>query len=402
MRALNSAVTGIRAHQTRMDVIGNNIANVNTVGFKSSRVTFQDVFSQTLAAGSATTNPKQVGLGVGVASIDLDMSAGSPNLTGRALDLAIEGEGMFIMRQGDGSVVYTRVGNFDWSADGVLVNPGTGARVQGWAVDENGEVVTGVLTDIVLPKGSTAPPQVTTRASLSGYLDPTAAAGSEVSTTLIIYDSLGRPHSVTLTFVRDANDPTEWDVTAFDGQGNELDTTGLSFDATGAVDPDTWEITFTTSDTDEEITVTIDLSGIRLGYSGTGVSNVMVQSADGAPMGTLESVTISPDGQVIGIYSNGARIVHAYIALANFTNPAGLSKVGDTSFAETAASGPVMIGLPNTGGRGRLVPGNLEASNVDLSVEFTNMILTQRGFQANARVVSTADEMLQDLVNLRR
>jgi len=412
MRALNSAVTGIRSHQTRMDVIGNNIANVNTVGFKSGRVNFQDVFSQTLAAGSATTNPQQVGLGVGVASIDTDMGTGSLQLTGRDLDLAIEGEGFFIIKQGDGSILYTRVGNFDWSADGVLINPATGARVQGWPIGEDGEVVTGNLQDIILRKGSTAPPQPTSQATLVGNLDPTAAYEEDASgdpipaasTTLTIYDSLGRPNTVTLTFTRtDEDDPTEWELTVLDSTGKEIESEDLEFDgATGALKSASFKFEFSTDDTGEDIPVTLDLSGLKLAYTGTGVSNVSVQSADGAPMGTLESVAISADGQVIGVYSNGARVAAAQIAIASFSNPGGLLKVGNTAFSESPASGVPMVGLPDTGGRGRLVPGNLEASNVDLSTEFTNLITTQRGFQANTRVVSTADEMLQELVNLRR
>jgi len=412
MRALNSAVTGIRSHQTRMDVIGNNIANVNTIGFKSGRVNFQDVFSQTLAAGSATTNPQQVGLGVGVAGIDTDMGAGSLQLTGRELDLAIEGDGFFIVKQGDGSILYTRVGNFDWSADGFLINPSTGARVQGWPIGPDGEVVTGNLQDIVLRKGSTAPPQPTSKATLVGNLDPTTEYKEDtdgdpiptVSTTLTIYDSLGRPNTVTVSFTRtDEDDPTQWEITVLDSTGKEIESEDLEFDpSTGALETASFEFEFTTEDTDEEIPITLDLSGLKLAYTGTGVSNVSVQSSDGAPMGTLESVAISSDGQVIGVYSNGARVAAAQIAIAAFSNPAGLLKVGNTSFSESPASGNPMVGLPNTGGRGRLVPGNLEASNVDLSMEFTNMITTQRGFQANTRVISTADEMLQELVNLRR
>lgn len=412
MRALNSAVTGIRSHQTRMDVIGNNIANVNTVGFKSSRVTFKDVFSQTLTSGSATTNPQQVGLGVGVASTDMDMNAGSPQLTGRELDLAIQGDGFFITRNGDNSVVYTRVGSFDWSPEGVLVIPGTGARVQGYAINEDGTVATGALGDILLRKGSTAAARPTTTATITGNLDPTARILDDTdenpfvdaTTTLTVYDSLGRPNSLVVNILRLETEGQlpEWSVEVLYGEEQLVTDEPLTFDpTTGEVDPPTLEIPFTPLGL-EEMTINLDVSGLQQAYTGTPGSTLAVQSSDGAPMGTLESVSISQDGQVIGVYSNGARVASAYVALANFTNPAGLSKVGDTSFSETASSGVPMVGLPNTEGRGQLVPSNLEGSNVDLSTEFTNMIMTQRGFQANTRVVSTADEMLQDLVNLRR
>jgi flagellar hook protein FlgE len=414
-----SGVTGIRSHQVRMDVIGNNIANVNTTGFKGSRVTFQDVFSQTLSSGSAQSAPQQIGLGVGIASTDLYQGAGSFQLTGRELDLAIEGNGMFVLKGGDGLNVYTRVGNFDWDAEGFLVNPGTGARVQGWTANDYGEFASldsVGLGAIQLKRGGVGLAQPTGSASLSGNLDAGAAAATEVRTTMTAYDSLGQPHSVAVVFTK-GTEPNTWDwkVEGDESIGLGADGTGggegtLTFGSNGllAEASYTGEITIippNASDAAEdsgEQTITLNFKEIKQAFAGRDGSNVLVQKADGYPMGTLESVTVDASGLVYGVFSNGFRRPMAQVAVANFSNTAGLLKLGTSTFGESPASGSPVVGAPGNGGRGRLVPGNLEMSNVDLSTEFTNMIMTQRGFQASTRVISAADEMLQDLVNLRR
>jgi len=411
MRALFSGVTGIRSHQVRMDVIGNNIANVNTTGFKGSRVTFQDVFSQTLSAGSARTSPQQIGLGVGVGSTDLFTGAGSFQLTGRELDLAVEGNGMFIQKNSDGSIVYTRAGNFDWDPQGYLVNPGTGSRVQGWmANNATGAIGTtdrGSLTDIKINRGSVALAQKTSKAELTGNLNAGAAVGDEYTTTLTAYDSLGRAQSLTITFEKTASNGWTYTVA---GAPPDLtvpsgSTGPITFNTDGTLlTPATGTLALTMDATDAESgqAITLDISNITQAFAGTSDSDVLVRSADGASMGVLESVSIDASGLAIGVFSNGVRRNLAQIGLANFTNPGGLLKTGASSFSESSSSGTPFVGIPSSGGRGRLVPGNLEMSNVDLSTEFTNMIMTQRGFQANTRIISSADEMLQDLVNLRR
>lgn len=407
MRALFSGVTGIRSHQVRMDVIGNNIANVNTTGFKGSRVTFQDVFSQTLSSGSTQSAPQQIGLGVGIGSTDLNQGAGSFQLTGRELDLAIEGSGMFVLKGGDGLNVYTRVGNFDWDAQGYLVNPGTGARVQGWSADMNGGFASldaASLGSIQLTRGAVGLAQPTQAASLGGNLDAGAAAGTEFRTTLTAYDTLGQPHSVAVIFTK-GSDASTWDWAVEGDEALGLDGSGtLTFESNGMLAEDslTGEISWTPPESDEAQTIALNFEGITQAYAGQSGSDVLVRKADGYPMGTLESVTIDPTGLVYGVFSNGFRRPMAQVAVANFSNIAGLLKLGTSTFGESPSSGAPVVGAPGTGGRGRLVPGNLEMSNVDLSTEFTNMIMTQRGFQANTRVISAADEMLQDLVNLRR
>jgi len=389
-----------------MDVIGNNIANVNTVGFKGSRVTFQDVFSQTMSSGSASTTPQQVGLGVGIASTDLNTGAGSFQLTGRELDLAIEGNGMFILKGGDGQRIYTRVGNFDWDSEGFLVNPGTGSRVQGWMADSSGEVASTSavdLSDIKLIKGDVALPQPSANVTMGGNLDAGTADAGTYQTTFTAYDSLGNPQSIVVTFTKTSANAWSWEATG-PVDANVSGTGNLSFNTDGTVStvPPTGTINMSPPGAESNQAIELDFTKVTQAYAGSAGSSVLVRKVDGYPMGVLESVTVDASGQITGVFSNGSRRVMAQVGMASFTNPAGLQKIGNSAFAESSSSGAPLMGTPNTGGRGRLVPGNLEMSNVDLSAEFTNMIVTQRGFQANTRVITASDEMLQDVVNLRR
>lgn len=406
MRALFSGVTGIRSHQVRMDVIGNNIANVNTTGFKASRVTFMDVFSQTMSAGSAQTTPQQVGLGAGIASTDLMTMAGSFQLTGREMDLAIEGAGFFVLKgAGTGQRIYTRAGNFDWDSQGYFVNPGTGQRVQGWTAAADGALNTAdqsAVGDIQLVRGNVALARPTTYASFGQNLDAGAADGSTYDTAFTAYDSLGRPVPIAARFTKTAPNNWSWEYQEPGGQFTQGGM--LNFNPDGTLPTTTVDVPITINGDGgaDPLTVNINMRSITQAYAGTGGSSVLIRQVDGNPMGTLESVTVDANGTIAGIYSNGTRRNLGQMAMANFNNASGLLKAGASGYAESAASGAPVVGVPGAGGRGRLVPGNLEMSNVDLSTEFTNMIMTQRGFQANTRIVSAADEMLQDLVNLRR
>lgn len=431
MRALYSGVTGIRSHQVRMDVIGNNIANVNTVGFKGSRVSFTDVMNQTLSSGSKMTNPQQVGLGVGVGSTDLITSDGSFQMTGRALDLAIQGSGLFIMKGGDGNTLYTRAGSFDWNTDGYLFNPANGMQVQGWMTDPTtgkiGRTDMGTLTDIRMVRGDVSLATASTQASFKGNLDAAAPVGTKFQTAFTAYDSLGRPIPITVQFEKTA---TTWDwkwaskyttINATTGEpdweGPSGGITSLTFDTTGKLanvdpaDPDTYAGVLTVEDSGNaaaDMNLTIDFRAITQAFSSatdsgsSSNSTVQIDTVDGTKMGILDSVYIDESGVITGRYTNGTNRVLAQIALANFNNMGGLLKIGGSTFAESPASGVPQVGTPNSGGRGGLVPGNLEGSNVDLAAEFTNMIMTQRGFQANTKIVTTADDMLSDLINLRR
>jgi flagellar hook protein FlgE len=387
-----------------MDVVSNNIANVNTTGYKSSSVVFEDTLSQMLkpaAAGTSSSggmNPAQVGLGVQLGGISTNFGQGSAQNTGRSTDLMIQGDGFFVVRAGS-QTAYTRAGSFTFDESGTLVTP-EGKVVQGWSA-ANGVVNTdNILSDITLPAGTMAPPVASSTVTAGGNIP----AGTTTALTLgaSTYDLAGREHAVAMTLTWNG---TAYDATVVDtSDPSSVATAGVvAFDNTGAFDAASSTlptIQFNDGPGGSALTtVTMDMSGVT-NYGGT--KSIAVSSADGSSSGTLQQFQIQGDGSVVGMFSNGERIVMAKIALANFNNPMGLEKIGETSFRATTNSGLAQIGTADNGGRGDLLGGALEMSNVDLAAEFTNLIIAQRGFQANSRVITTSDQMLQDLVDLKR
>ncbi len=389
LRSLYSGISGLRSHQTMLDVTGNNIANVNTTGFKSSSTQFQDTLSQLTqgagAPGAANggTNPAQIGLGVQVSGIATNFAQGSAQATGRATDMMISGEGFFVTRSGN-ETLFTRAGAFDLDASGRLVSP-DGSIVQGWSA-VNGQLAGGAPGDITLPKGTIAGAAATTSSSVTGNLPADAAVGTTVVQDKEVFDATGAARTMVLTFTKTAGG---WDVAGNDGAG-ATGTAALTFDAVG--NP-------TGAGTLPLGGLTVDLSTIT-GYAD--LSTVEISGQNGRAAGTLDSFTLSEDGTLIGSFSNGVKEPVARIALANFVNPGGLEKAGSNGYRPTANSGGAQIGAPGEGGMGSLIGGALEMSNVDLSQEFTNLIVAQRGFQANARIITTSDEVLQELTNLKR
>jgi len=391
LRSLFSGISGLRSHQTMLDVTGNNIANVNTTGFKASQVQFQDTLSQVLTnAGGAQdgvggTNPAQVGLGVRVAGITTSFTQGASQTTGRSTDMMIQGDGFFVVRKG-AETYYTRAGSFDFDATGQMVLPGEGALVQGWAavngvVDTNSE-----LTDLRVPAGTTMGAVASTKATYDGNLDSAAAVGTTKTLTAKLYDAVGTERTLSLTFTKDT---TGWNVAATDGAA-VVAQQPVTFDADGA-------ITAPTSLTVGGVAV--DLTALT-GYAG--LDTAQAASTDGQAAGTLLSFALGADGTITGAFSNGLKQVIGRIALGSFTNPAGLEKAGGSLYRTSVNSGDAQVGTAGTGGRGSLAGGALEMSNVDLSSEFTSLIVAQRGFQANSRIITTSDEVLNELVNLKR
>jgi len=407
MRSLFAGVSGLKNHQTRMDVIGNNIANVNTVAFKASRVTFEDILSQTIegarspeAGGLGGVNPKQVGLGTAISSIDTIFTAGSLQTTDNPTDFAIQGSGFFVVSDGEQNY-YTRDGAMKTSADGALVNS-NGYRLQGWMADSNGNIdTTQALQDIIIPVGTQMSPKATGNVGFEGNLDANAATGDSYFTSVQVYDSLGNVHNLTITFEKTAN-PNEWTWEAtLDGSAPSSGGSGtLSFDpATGEVSSGgTGSATFTITGA-EDLNLNLDFSILTQFGS---PSTAYVASQDGYEAGSLDMVTTDSSGVITGIFTNGQSKPLAQIALATFSNPAGLLRVGGNLFQISNNSGLPSVGPAGSGGRGSIAVGALEMSNVDLAQEFTNMIVTQRGFQANSKVITTSDEMLQDLINIKR
>jgi len=410
LRSMFSAISGLRAHQTKLDVTGNNIANVNTVGFKSSQTVFEDTLSQVIRNGSSPTaetggtNPAQVGLGVKVAGITTNFGQGSTQNTGRSTDFMISGDGFFVTRAGNENL-YTRAGSFDYDGAGNLVTP-DGAQLQGWMATDGTVRTNGPVGPLSIPFGQVMPPTATTGGAVAGNLStasvaasagPPAVDATAVQTQVTAYDSLGTAHQIAMTFTKTG--ANTWSVAASENGAPIGAAQTLTFSPSTGV---------ATGDTTFELGVAganwpggidIDLSGMT---EFGGKTSLTPGGVDGNAMGTLQSISLSNDGTIMGVFSNSLREPIGKLALATFANPGGLSKAGNTSFRVGDNSGQPVIGEAGTGGRGSLTAGALEMSNVDLAEEFTGLIVAQRGFQANSRVITSSDEILQDLVNLKR
>ncbi|MCC9195034.1 flagellar hook protein FlgE [Arthrobacter sp. zg-Y916] len=387
LRSLYSGISGLRSHQTMLDVTGNNIANVNTTGYKATAVQFQDTLSQLTQGATAPGanngggNPAQVGLGVLVSGITTNFTQGSAQSTGRATDMMISGDGYFITRQGT-QTTYTRAGAFDLDADGRLVTT-DGKIVQGWTGVDGVINTGGAVGNVQLPDGAIAPAVATSAATVGGNLPSETPAGGTIVRDMDVYDANGNATVVSLTFTRTAGG---WDVSAPNATAVPL--------------------TFTDGKQAAAANPVLTAGGVAVNLSGltsyAGVSTASVTGQNGRAAGTLESFSISKDGTIIGSFTNGAKQSLARIAVATFTNPAGLEKAGNSGYTATVNSGNPVLGGPGDPGMGNAIAGSLEMSNVDLSQEFTNLIVAQRGFQANARIITTSDEVLQELTNLKR
>ena len=410
LRSMFSAISGLRAHQTKMDVTGNNIANVNTVGFKGSQTVFQDTLSQIIRAGGAPaadrggTNPAQVGLGTKVAAVTTNWTQGATQSTGRSTDFMIEGDGFFVTRGGT-EQLYTRAGSFDFDGTGKLVTP-DGKILQGWMADAQGVVnPNGPIGDLSVPYGQLVNPSPTTTGSVVGNIPSETAVGDSLQTGITMYDSQGVPQKVFYNFTKlPAANAWELDIVHENGV-TLVSNAAVTFDASGALTvPASGSLpAFTPAPaaTFPSWTnpVTIDLSGMtQFG----GANTITAPEQDGFALGSLQSFQLGNDGTIMGVYSNGLRQPLGKLALASFNNPGGLEKAGSSSFRVGTNSGIANVGQAGAGGRGLLNSGALEMSNVDLAEEFTGLIVAQRGFQANSRVITSSDEILQDLVNLKR
>lgn len=437
LQAMFNGVSAIGANQEQMDVIGNNIANVNTTAYKAGSVTFQDQLSQTIQAASAGNgssiggiNPAQIGLGVRVGSIGMNMEQGGLTTAASPTSLAIQGNGFFMLGDGsNGQMQYTRDGTFSVDHSGNLVNAATGQYVLGWQSDPT----TGVPdttqqingnSHLSIPVGSLTSVGQTANASFGGNLSADAKSTDPAYTRSVkVYDSLGEGQNVALAFTRDATLPagapagavSSWtwsasgDVLAapsgtppttlntgtvyFDVNGKEVQTASGKSTATGKI-----ELTNTDQAASPQ-DITPDFSALT---QVSGVSSAAPVSQDGFGPGTLSSFNIDQTGAITGIFNNGQTRALGQIALANFANPGGLQRAGGNDFDSTTNSGIPQVGTATSNGLGQINTGYLEQSNVDLSTEFTNMIISQRSFQANTKIVSTVDQMLNDVITMKQ
>ncbi len=461
MRSLWAGVAGLQNHQTRMDVLGNNIANVNTNGFKKGRVTFQDMLSQTLQGAARPTdtvggvNPQQVGLGMTVASIDTIHTQGALQSTGVVTDMAIQGNGFFMVNDGD-QRFYTRNGAFGLDENGLLVNPANGMRVQGWTAQTVGGQTfvnnAAEVGDLTIPVGSKDPAKGTTAVFFASNLDKRtpeipAGAGPQTvqagtwQTTFDVFDSFGRIHKLEVDFTRvpgvanrwqatvnvdpAAQTPTNARVQIGNGPG-ATNTFLLDFDNFGALAGvrDAQGNAVTAGALQAQVSYDVPdatlppgAAAVRQGFSlnlgqvgayrdaitqFAETSSTKAVRQDGYGMGYLETFKIDQSGVITGVYTNGSNRILGQIGLASFTNPSGLEKAGDNTYQVSNNSGTPNVGPSGTAGKGKTISGTLEMSNVDLAEQFTDMIVTERGFQANSRTITTSDQMLQELLNLKR
>ena len=461
MRSLYAGVSGLQNHQVRMDVLGNNIANINTTGFKKGRVNFQDMLSQTLSGAARPTdevggvNPKQVGLGMVIAAIDTIHTQGSLQSTGVMTDVAVQGEGFFILQDGE-KRFYTRAGAFGLDADGLLVNPANGMKVQGWQAQTIGGVTTvnvaSALSDLVIPVGGKDPAAATTEVQLACNLDkrtpeiPLEAGEQTViegtwSTSFDVYDSFGTVHQLQVNFTKVPGLANRWQAQVIIDPAAEIPTNTLvdvgpannednlfflDFDNLGSLAAVLDAQGDTLTEGQLQVQVSFDVPeatippgevavrqvfNLNLGEVGAyrdavtqfaEKSSTKTITQNGYPMGYLESFKIDQSGVITGVFSNGTNRPLGQVALASFVNPGGLDKAGESTYVVSNNSGDPRVDPAGIAGKGKIIAGALEMSNVDLAEEFTDMIVTQRGFQASSRTITTSDQMIQELLTLKR
>ena len=465
MRSLFSGVSGLQNHQTRMDVIGNNISNINTTGFKRGRVNFQDIIYQQLQGAARPTedlggvNPKEVGLGMSIASIDTLHIQGTLQTTGVQTDLAITGNGFFILDD-RGTQLYTRAGAFSVDSDGIMVNPANGMKVQGWMAREvegyNMIDISAPVGQLEIPVGGKDPARATTIVNFACNLDkripelPENPTGDQIlrstwSTTIDIFDSFGDKHILQVEFTRVPGTANSWNASVAVNPQSAVPTNasiGFGEAPPAAEGPSVFTVNFSNNGTllsaeDGDGNISGDAGQVQmygafdvpnadpnedgtpyrqtftfnLGQVGgftksitqyAEASSTKMVEQDGRTMGYLDNFKIDASGVITGIFSNGTTRTLAQVALASFPNQGGLEKAGDNTFRVSNNSGIANIGPSGIAGKGKIVAGALEMSNVDMADQFVDMIVTQRGFQANSKTIQTADQLLQELLTLKR
>jgi|SRR5579871_797232 len=419
--SFSTALSALSATSTAIDVVGNNLANLNTPGFKTSQVVFRDLVTQSLGAGLGET---QVGFGTGQPLTVRQFTQGAIQTSSGLLDAAIQGDGFFVLQDQQGRTLYTRAGNFQADKSGNLLTD-EGASVQGWmtidpatgAVDTNGPI-----GNIVVPVGSLKPPTPSTNFTVDLNLNSSAAADatSAYSTTMTVYDSLGTSHVLTLDFEKTGANQWSYNVT-IPGDDVSGGTPGTPSDISGASGTLTFGSDGKLTDPAAGSPITFGITGLTDGaqdmnltwdpYTSAGVGRITQFGQPSAPSASAQNgsaaaqlvrVGLASGGGILAQYSNGDQVVVGQVAMASIRNPDTLIAVGNNNFQLSALTAIPSIGLPATGGRGEIAGGSVEASTVDIAQEFTNLIVYQRGYEANSKVVNTADQLSQDTINLIR
>jgi flagellar hook protein FlgE len=429
-----TALSGLHAAGTAIDAIGDNLANLNTVGFKGSSLSFQDVVADVTGSGT-----RLAGSGVTSPLILKSFGQGSIQTTQGRLDAAIQGDGFFVVRSAavgapvqagtdPSTAVYTRAGNFRIDKNGILVTA-TGERVQGWSLN----TITGLLNpsdpigDIIVPVGANRAAKATTAFNISSNLDASASIGAAFSTPINVYDSLGNAHVISATFTKTGVNTWDATITSADAAVTAIAPAGpwtFTFNPSGGLDTVTGTGYNTTTGVIEGIGLTLSSGAqspqnvdwspwqsIPTGAPPVGVGRISQFSQpsasssifqDGLPAAQLTNVSIAQDGAVLALYSNGSQQEVARLSLVSIRNPDTLVSIGNNNFRTGVNSAIPVVGQAATGGRGAIIGQSLEGSNVDIANEFTKLIIYQRSYSANARVVTTTDEISQETINLKR
>ncbi|WP_020475427.1 flagellar hook protein FlgE [Zavarzinella formosa] len=415
LNALFTGSAGLQANSSALDVIGNNLANANTSGFKGQRVQFSDLLYQTLSAGSGPSgttggvNPTQVGFGVSIGAVGTSFSQGNLNPTGRTLDFGIQGSGFFVLSDGS-KQVYSRAGAFDVDANGFLVDPNTGFRVQRFGtVGDGSATAPGFQTagdpNIKIPFGAGAPGVPTANVNFQGNISTGLTTGQSYSTAIQIFDNQSTGRSLNVTFTKTATPDTYTVSGTVTGGTVAFSPATVTFDSTTGLlqSPGTIVASFTGLPGTQSVNLNLGTPGQSTGITEFGdPSSATAVTQDGKSSGTLTTVSVDTDGTINGIFSNGRVIPLAQLAIGTFNNTGGLTRSGTNYFTTSASSGEALIGTASTGGRGTIQGGSLENSNVDIAVEFSRLIIAQRGFQVNAKTITVASDVLDQLASIIR
>ncbi len=411
-----ASLSGLSANANALSVIGNNLANINTIGFKGSNSTFQDLFNSSLGgvATQGNGNPIQIGLGTRLAAVNQNFSQGSFSSTSNVTDMAISGSGFFMLQLRDGGRAYSRAGNFSIDKTGYLVDP-NGNKVLGWNRAGNSLSSNGTVSPIVVNMGTISAPSATTAITTTTNLDANAAVGTVYSMPVQVYDSLGASHSLLFTYTKQvAAAGTQWGLNVTTDGGAIVG----GFPGTVAFNP-AGQLTTPGINSNPQLTLTTWSNGgaspaftnwniwsgnpavaSLTGYASPSATTATTQDGYGA--GSIRGLVVDQNGVITANFTNGQTVSLAQVGLTTFSNMGGLSKQGENVWTETLNSGAPNTGPANEGGRGSILGSNLELANVDIAEEFTKLIISQRGYQANSRIVTTSDELLQETLNLKR
>jgi flagellar hook protein FlgE len=408
MGSFSIALTGLQADTVSLDTIGNNLANLNTTAYKDQSTTFEDLFYQQIGS-SGSNNPIQVGVGTKVSGTDTDFSQGTLSTTGDTADVALQGNGYFIVQQ-DGVQSLTRAGNFQLDPSGNLTTV-DGESVMGYPATGGVVDTNAALAPLTVPVGVNEAAHATQNFSATVNLDASAATGTAFTTPVTMYDSLGQSHAASVTYTKTGSNTWSYAVAlpAADATGTPVNNTGtLTFDSNGNLVSPASNVTGITfpglADGASDMSVNFNLytNGSSTISQSTAASSTTTTNQDGYASGTYQSFAVDSDGVLTATFSNDHIVNIGQIAVATVTNSAGLALVGNNNYQTTAASGVATAGVAGAGGRGTIEDSALEQSNVDISTEFANLIVAQRAFQANSKTITTFDSLTQDIMGMVR